>query len=70
MRRRRHYELPREYFEISGFLDVLKNNSEATTRLCEPCIQKCDTISSANIKVGKAFVLSPDDMSRFITKDL
>ena len=51
-----------EHFGIFGFLDVLKNNSEATIRLCEPCTQKCDTISAANVEIGKAFLLSQDDI--------
>ena len=59
-------KIRREYFGIFEFLDVLKNNSETTIRLCEPCNQKCDTISSANVEIGKA----RNGMPRFITKDL
>ena len=63
-------EVRREYFGIFGFLDVLKNNSETIIRLCEPCTQKCDTISSENVEIGRAFLLSQDGIPRSITKDL
>ena len=59
-----------EYFGIFGFLDVLKKHSEAIICLYEPCTQKRETISSANVEIGKAFLLSQDGMPRFIAKDL
>ena len=55
-------KIRREYFGIFGFLDVLKNNLEATICLCESRTQKCDTISTANVETGKAFLLSQDGM--------